>query len=112
MISILLIQIKPSLNCLELKMFALLIVAAVAVMATAEYVRMEPSVDVFSSANWLKESRNIDNDIISTMFVLKHDAHRIEKFEKELIDISTPSSPSYGKWLSVRNIFYSSSPKC
>jgi hypothetical protein len=81
-------------------LFAVLLVA-LAVTARAVDVRMEPSVNVFSSPNWLKEKVINENDVIKTSFVLKHDKNAMAAFEKNLLDISNPKSKNYGKWLTV-----------
>lgn len=81
-------------------LFAILLVA-LAVAARAADVRMEPSVNVFSSSKWLKEKQSIENDVIQTTFVLKHDKSATTEFERTLLDISNPKSPNYGKWLKV-----------
>jgi len=79
-------------------LFALLVVA-LAVVARAADVRMEPSVNVFSSSKWQLEKTPIDNDVIKTTFVLKHDKAAMEAFERTLLDRSNPKSSNYGKWL-------------
>lgn len=82
-------------------LFAALLVV-LAVSARAADVRMEPSVNVFSSSNWLKEKVISETDIIKTTFALKHDPVAMEAFEKTVKDLSNPKSKNYGKWLSVR----------
>jgi hypothetical protein len=86
-------------------MFTLLIVAlAVFVQAvSAALVRMEPDVNTFSSSLWLKEKIMALDHTVNAMFVLKHDSAAIKDFEKNLIEISTPSNPRYGQWLTVNN---------
>ncbi len=81
--------------------FVSLLVAVAVASASAEYVRMEPSVNTFSSSMWLKEKTLKDTDMVKAIFVLKHDDSSVRNFEKTLIDISTPSSANYGKWLKV-----------
>lgn len=81
-----------------------IVLAVVAVSINAEYVRMEPAVNTFSSANWLKEKSINENDIVKTIFVLKHEKSVLESYEKTLIDLSTPSSKNYGKWLTADEI--------
>ena len=80
--------------------FAALLIA-LAVTARAADVRMEPSINTFSSSKWLKEKTINENDVIKTTFVLKHDKVAMQNFEKNLLDLSTPSSKNYGKWLKV-----------
>ncbi len=81
-------------------LFAALLVV-LAVTARAADVRMEPSVNVFSSSNWLKEKVIGENDIIKASFVLKHDPAAMEAFEKTVTDLSNPKSKNYAKWLTV-----------
>jgi tripeptidyl-peptidase-1 len=73
---------------------------ALAVVARAADVRMEPSVNTFSSTKWLKEKASIENDVIQTTFALKHNKAALADFERTLLDISNPKSANYGKWLS------------
>mmetsp|Transcript_17352 Transcript_17352/g.29335 ORF Transcript_17352/g.29335 Transcript_17352/m.29335 type:complete len:565 (+) Transcript_17352:65-1759(+) len=75
------------------------LIVVLAVVAQAADVRMEPSVNVFSSSMWLKEKTIDENSIIKATIVLKTDKSALEKFEKELLDLSTPTSANYGKWL-------------
>ena len=82
-------------------MFFAILVVALAVTARAADVRMEPSINTFSSSRWIKEQVSNENDVIKTTFVLKHDKAAMQDFEKTLYDLSTPSSKNYGKWLSV-----------
>lgn len=83
-------------------MFVILIVAIIVVVAASANVRMEPSVNVFSSNMWLKEPKPLnENDQIKMIFVLKHDSNKIKKFEHTLLDLSTPTSANYAKWLKV-----------
>ena len=80
--------------------FAVVLIA-LAVTAHAADVRMEPSVNVFSSNHWLKEKASIENDVIQTTFVLKHDKAAVAEFERILVDRSNPKSENYGKWMKV-----------
>eukprot|EP00286_Rhodomonas_abbreviata_P018121 CAMPEP_0181305184 /NCGR_PEP_ID=MMETSP1101-20121128/9579_1 /TAXON_ID=46948 /ORGANISM="Rhodomonas abbreviata, Strain Caron Lab Isolate" /LENGTH=568 /DNA_ID=CAMNT_0023411053 /DNA_START=22 /DNA_END=1728 /DNA_ORIENTATION=- len=85
-------------------MFVVLIaVLGVLAAATAADVRMEPSVHTFSSPMWLQETIHQD-DVVKMTIVLKHDKAAMQSFEKELIDLSTPSSKNYGKWLKPEEI--------
>lgn len=86
-------------------LFAALIVAF-AVVARAADVRMEPSVNVFSSANWQKEKVIDENEILKTTFVLKHDQAAMADFEKTLLDITNPQSKNYAKWLTVSDTYF------
>jgi len=79
--------------------FAVLL-AISAVMAEKNMVRMEPSVNHFTSSKWTRETRiNTDDIFVNAVFVMKHCPFKMEKFEKQLLDLSTPSSTNYGKWL-------------
>jgi hypothetical protein len=81
-------------------LFAILVVA-LAVTARAADVRMEPSVNKFSSSKWVQEKTSIENDVIQTNFVLKHDRAAMADFERLLLDHSNPKSPNFGKWMTV-----------
>jgi hypothetical protein len=86
-------------------LFAVLLIA-LAVVARAADVRMEPSVNTFSSTKWLKEKASIENDVIQTTFALKHNKAALADFERTLLEISNPKSANYGKWLSVSNAIF------
>lgn len=80
----------------------LLTLAVVAAASYGNYVQMEPDVTVFSAPNWLRESKvDISGHIIEAIFVLKHDKSAVERFHNKLMDLSTPSSKNYGKWMKV-----------
>ncbi len=81
--------------------FVTIIVAMAVASSSASNVRMEPSVDVFSSSKWIKEKSLKDSDVIKAVFVLKHEISQIKSFEKKLLDISSPKSANYGKWMKV-----------
>jgi hypothetical protein len=87
---------------------SLFTVLAVLGSVLSDYVRMEPSVQTFSSSNWLKEGALKSDDTVRAVFVLKHHPAAVQQFEQHLLDIATPSSRRYGKWLKVRahiNVF-------
>jgi len=67
---------------------------------------MEPSVQVFSSKMWLKEAQSAlkEEDPIESIFVLKTCPYKLKQFENTLLDLSTPSSANYGKWLKPEEI--------
>jgi tripeptidyl-peptidase-1 len=89
----------------------LLTVLAVLSSAVANYVRMEPSVQTFTSSKWLKETAALgDDEVIRCVFVLKHDPAALQQFEHHLLDISTPSSVRYGKWLKHEDVMARLSP--
>ncbi len=81
--------------------FTTLVVALVVAVASAENVRMEASVNQFSSPLWLKEKSLKDTDLVKAIFVLKHEENSIKNFERTLLDISSPKSANYGKFLKV-----------
>lgn len=84
--------------------FAVVVTLAVLAMASAEYVRMEPSVNQFSSSRWLQEKIPSEDSKLTAIFVLKHDKNSVEKFERNLLEISTPSNPRYGNWLKPEEV--------
>jgi len=55
---------------------------------------------------WLKEAQSAlkEEDPIESIFVLKTCPYKLKQFENTLLDLSTPSSANYGKWLKVRTI--------
>ncbi len=67
----------------------------------AGFVRMEPSVNTFSSQNWIKEKTLTEKDTITAIFALKRSPAQVARLERELLARSTPSNSMYGKWLSV-----------
>jgi len=71
---------------------------------------MEPEVNTFSSSNWLREKMMARDHEVKAVFVLKHDSAAVAAFEKNLIDIATPSSKNYGKWLKPADISARLSP--
>jgi subtilase family serine protease len=73
-------------------------------VCSADLVRMEQSVNQFSSSNWIFENTIIENTIIKAIFVLKHDESALKSFEENLLDISSPKSKNYGKWLKPEEI--------
>jgi hypothetical protein len=83
---------------LVLSLFTVLVVLG---SVLSDYVRMEPTVQTFSSSNWLKEGALKSDDTVRALFVLKHDPAAVQQFEQHLLDIATPSSPRYGQWLKV-----------
>jgi hypothetical protein len=70
----------------------------------AEWVRMEPSINLFSSRNWKKSDGVDENASVKAIFVLKHNRDSIQQLDQKLMDLSNPSSKNYGKWMSVRRI--------
>lgn len=69
-----------------------------------EMIRMEPSINSFVSKNWFQEKRTDENAKVKAVFVLKHDRTIIRDMDRELINRSSPSSSSYGKWLKHEEI--------
>lgn len=91
-------------------MKSVLAVSMLAVAADASLVQMEPGVHVFSAANWLQERRAAATDSVKAMFVLKHDKSKIKAFEDKLLDIASPKSKNYGKWLNRDQVIEALSP--
>lgn len=79
----------------------LLVLIAVLGLIHAEWVHMEPSVNTFSSRNWLKEKTVNPYDSVKAIFVLKHDESTVKEMHNRLMDTSNPKSINYGKWMSV-----------
>lgn len=72
---------------------------------------MEPSVKVFSSNYWIKDNFIVsDLDTVYATFVLKHDHAATVHFEKDIMERSTPSAPTYGQWLSQEKIIHKIAP--
>jgi tripeptidyl-peptidase-1 len=91
--------------------FAVLVGVLSAVSAEKNMVRMEPSVNQFDSSRWIRETRmNTDDVYVNAVFVMKHDEGRLAAFEKQLLDLSTPSSSNYGKWLKHDSIIQQIAP--
>jgi len=68
-------------------------------------VRMESSINMFSSSKWTKieDPHHLQDDhVIQAIFVLQYDSAEIEALEKVFNDVSNPTSQKYGKWLEVR----------
>jgi len=88
--------------------FVLIIVTIVVLSFVADAARqvMEPDVSYnIAPRFWTRVAGSLSsNDIVSCVFVLKHDSHAMKSFEQNLIDISTPTSKNYGKFLSVDEI--------
>ena len=83
-------------------MLCIAIFTGIALVAVAaELVQMEPAVKIFSSKSWIKGKILNDDEMIRAVFVLKHDTAAIQSFEKNLIEVSTPTNPRYGSWLKV-----------
>lgn len=76
----------------------------------AEYVRMEPSVNTFSSKLWRHERTLGDDEIVKAVFALKHDPAAVQAFEKNFFEISTPSHPRYGQFMTQEEIARRLSP--
>lgn len=91
--------------------FALLIALIVPAAAYSNVrVKLEPSIDVFGSRFWTNIGSPLDSDIIHATFVIKRDMDVIQKFEAQLLDLSTPSSANYGKWLTKEQIVAQTAP--
>jgi tripeptidyl-peptidase-1 len=77
---------------------------AVSALDFGERVRMESYINVFQAPNWAVGDRVTSEDMITIRFILRHDQHKVAKFEKLFYDISNPQSPNYGKWLSIEEV--------
>jgi len=64
---------------------------------------MEADISKFSSAYWV-ESKASPTDPVSAVFVLKRNPEVVKKFYDQLIDLATPSSKNYRKWLTLEQI--------
>ena len=87
--------------------FALILVIVVlSFVADAARRVMEPDVSFnIAPRFWTRVAGSLSNDdIISCVFVLKHDRNAMKSFEQNLVDVSTPTSKNYGKFLSVDEI--------
>ena len=74
-------------------------------------VRMEPKVNKFSSKRWIQELAPPDeNEIVTANFALKHDTFKSEAFLVNLLSLSTPGNPNYGKWLTREQVIDAISP--
>jgi hypothetical protein len=80
----------------------LVVMVCLATAFASEFVRMEAEVNTFSSSRWLKEKTISGDESISAVFVLKHNAMAVNAFERNLLNLATPSSKEYGQWLKVR----------
>lgn len=78
-------------------------------VVASDLVRMESSINMFSSSKWTKmeDPHHLQDDhIIKAIFVLQHDLVEIKALEKIFNDVSNPTSQNYGKWLEVRTTFH------
>lgn len=71
--------------------------------------QLESSVHTFSSKRW-NNFGSADSDVIHATIVIKRDESVVKKFEEQLFDLSNPSSPNYGKWLTKKEIIAQISP--
>ena len=66
-------------------------------------MRMEASVNIFSSDRWIRLTQQPDRDAtVTATFALKHSPEKHLEIESILMDLSTPNSANYGKWLSKK----------
>lgn len=94
-------------------MIALLVIAcAAASVAGFSDIRqqLEQTVTTFSSAKWNQEGPALAADIVNAVFVIKKDRVAVNKFEEQLLDLATPSSANYGKWLSKKEVISQLAP--
>lgn len=74
-------------------------------------VRMEAKVNKFSSKHWLQQTQPPDeNAVVTAIFALKRDRMKAGLFEKNLLGLATPHSPTYGKWLTKEQVVASFAP--
>jgi hypothetical protein len=90
----------------EMMKLVIFVVAAILASIHAELVRMEPSVNVFSSRFWLKERTVDEYASVRAVFALKHNRANMEELDHKLMDISNPNSQNYGKWMKVNFSFF------
>ena len=88
-----------------------LLVAILASVAAFSNVRvqLEPEITQFSSSNWV-ESKASPADMVDAIFMIKRDPEAVKKFEAQLLDLSSPYSKNYGKWLNKQQIIDQFSP--
>lgn len=92
-------------------MIAAILLSTVVGIAFGAGVQMEPSINLFSSPNWIKETAPVSNlDFVYPVFSLMHDHDSIVRFEQELTAISSPTSAKYGNWFSSEQIVHSIAP--
>lgn len=91
-----------------MRLFFLL--AVVVGTVNAALVQMEPSINVFSSKMWEKVSPANGDEIVQAIFVLKRDSNLVQNFERQLLELSTPKTKNYGKWLSKSELIDKFSP--
>jgi tripeptidyl-peptidase-1 len=91
-------------------MFALVLsFLSITSAAVLRRVTLEPSVNTFSSSLWQQEPA-LDADIVNAIFVIQRDTKVVDKFEQQLLDISNPVSPNYGKWLTKEEVIAQIAP--
>ncbi|KAJ1443976.1 peptidase S8/S53 domain-containing protein [Ochromonadaceae sp. CCMP2298] len=69
----------------------------------AQRVQMEPSITIFSSPMWIRE-RIDPKRMIQIVIVMKHERSRVARFEADLLELATPHSKRYGKWLKADDV--------
>lgn len=89
-------------------MFVIRLLISIAVLAVAlcERVSLEQGHEMQTPKFWTKLSREsiLPSTEIQAIFVLKHCPKKVKELEAKLYDLSTPTSPNYGKWLSKDEI--------
>ena len=74
-------------------------------------VRMEAKVNKFSSKQWLQQTHPpADDAVVTAIFALKRDPVKANLFEKTLLSLATPHTPSYGKWLNKEQVIAAFAP--
>lgn len=70
-------------------------------VVAAEFVRMEPSINVFQSENWKAEKVLAGDEPISAIFALKNDPAKLAELEREFWEISDPKNKRYGQYYTL-----------
>jgi len=73
-------------------------------VVAAEFVRMEPKVNVFTSANWKMEKVLADDEPISAIFAIRNDPAKLAQLEKEFWEISDPKHKRYGQYYKLEEL--------
>jgi hypothetical protein len=82
------------------------VVIAILGYVQAEWVRMEPSVNVFSGRHWRKLGRTDEDAPVKVVFALKHNQNTIQQLDQKLMEVSNPSSRNYGKYMTVNYLAF------
>jgi hypothetical protein len=96
-------RIKSIRSFTNYKMMKIVIFVVIAILGyvQAEWVRMEPSVTVFSGRHWRKLGKTDEDAPVKVVFALKHNQNTIQQLDQKLMEVSNPSSRNYGKYMTV-----------